>query len=86
MGKFSFSYVDQPSIPSALICLICKLPFEQPVEHINCGNEFCEACALTQAKCVSCNDDIDNNSIRPANRKLFTQVCTELMIKEKNDF
>ena len=47
-----FKYVEP--IPSHLECSLCSCPLFSPVEHVECGTEFCESCVQSLRDCPTC--------------------------------
>ena len=54
----TYTYVDEEKIDIELKCTICDEPFQSPVNCLECGNTFCQACirswAIRQTSCPSC--------------------------------
>lgn len=57
-GDVRYTYVDEEKIDIELKCTICDEPFQSPVNCLECGNTFCQACiqswAIRQTSCPSC--------------------------------
>ena len=54
----TYTYVDEEKIDIELKCTICDEPFQLPVNCLECGNTFCQACIRSwtarQTSCPSC--------------------------------
>jgi len=49
--NIEYNYVNENE---NLLCDICVEPYLNPVEHIDCGNEFCENCIKNLEFCPKC--------------------------------
>jgi len=55
--NIEYNYVNENE-PENLLCDICIYPFVNPVEHIDCGNEFCENCIKKLEFCPKCRGSL----------------------------
>jgi len=86
--QIEYTYVDEKATENVL-CDICIRPFIDPVEHTDCGNEFCNNCVATLKTCPKCRGplrtrpDNDKNlgiNLRPVTSKRLLNSLNELLV------
>ncbi|UJR15627.1 hypothetical protein I4U23_002563 [Adineta vaga] len=89
MNKLNYTYVNEHSISTSLICPICLDILQDPHTHISCDSAFCRSCLLKLAEpiCPICrwhwNDTIhiDYNIYLPKTNRLIRNMLDELQVE-----
>lgn len=74
-----YNYVDEDAISKDLICSICLRPFVIPMEHTECGNEFCISCIAQLDKCPLCKAQF-KFTLRQSTAKRLLNPLNELKV------
>jgi hypothetical protein len=58
-----YKYAEEESIEDFLLCPICSEPFDEPIDHTDCGQTFCKKCIQPLKSCPMCRGNINNIQI-----------------------
>jgi len=87
--KMNYTYLNEKTISSSLICPICLDVLQDPHTHVSCDSAFCRSCLLqlTESICPICRwhwDDyipIEYNKSLPKTNRLIRNMLDELAVQ-----
>eukprot|EP01130_Rhizamoeba_saxonica_P011130 TRINITY_DN460_c0_g1_i4.p1 TRINITY_DN460_c0_g1~~TRINITY_DN460_c0_g1_i4.p1 ORF type:complete len:329 (-),score=37.13 TRINITY_DN460_c0_g1_i4:1570-2556(-) len=67
-GYKTYTYVNEDLIDEDYTCIICCLPYLNPVTHSVCRNTFCSECLKQQKNCPICRGTLSKSDLMPPPR------------------